>query len=66
MRAFGKEPSSAGTYGLYEDFADVFIQDTRDPVELEGGALRQDTLMVNRGGKSLDLAKSILTLIYGC
>ncbi len=64
MRAFGKEPSSAGTYGLYEDFVDVFIQDIRDPVELEG-ALRQDTLMVNRG-KSLDLAKSILTLIYGC
>ncbi|MDN7012548.1 2-phospho-L-lactate transferase [Methanoculleus sp. FWC-SCC3] len=64
MQAFGKEPSSAGTYGLYEDFVDVFIQDTRDPVELEG-ALRQDTLMVNRG-KSLDLAKSILTLIYGC
>jgi LPPG:FO 2-phospho-L-lactate transferase len=64
MQAFGKEPSSAGTYTLYEDFVDVFIQDTRDPVELEG-ALRQDTLMVNRG-KSLDLAKSILTLIYGC
>lgn len=64
MRAFGKEASSAGTYGLYEDFVDVFIQDTRDPVGLEG-ALRLDTLMVHRG-KSLDLAKSILTLIYGC
>ncbi|MDK2988720.1 MAG: 2-phospho-L-lactate transferase [Methanoculleus sp.] len=64
MRAFGKEASSAGTYGLYEDFVDVFIQDTRDPVGLQG-ALRLDTLMVNRG-KSLDLAKSILTLIYGC
>lgn len=64
MQAFGKEASSAGTYELYEDFMDVFIQDTRDPVELEG-ALRLDTLMVNRG-KSLDLAKSILTLIYGC
>jgi len=64
MRAFGREASSAGTYGLYEDFVDVFIQDIRDPVELQG-ALRLDTLMVNRG-KSLDLAKSILTLIYGC
>ncbi len=64
MRAFGKEASSAGTYGLYEDFVDIFIQDTRDPVGLRG-ALRLDTLMVNRG-KSLDLAKSILTLIYGC
>ena len=64
MQAFGKEASSAGTYELYEDFVDIFIQDIRDPVELEG-ALRLDTLMVNRG-KSLDLAKNILTLIYGC
>ena len=63
MRASGREPSSAGTFGLYEDFVDVFIQDTRDPVEIEG-ALRLDTLMVYRG-KSLDLAKSIVTLIYG-
>ena len=64
MRAFGKEASSAGTCSLYEDFADLFIQDIRDPVGLQG-ALRLDTLMVNRG-KSLDLAKTILTLIYGC
>ena len=64
MQAFGKEASSAGTYALYKDFMDVFIQDTRDPVELDG-ALRLDTLMVNRG-KSLDLAKNIQTLIYGC
>ncbi|MDD3373089.1 MAG: 2-phospho-L-lactate transferase [Methanoculleus bourgensis] len=63
MRASGREPSSVGTYGLYEDFVDVFIQDIRDPVEIEG-ALRLDTLMVYRG-KSLDLAKSIVTLIYG-
>ena len=63
MRASGREPSSAGTYGLYEDFVDIFIQDIRDPVEIEG-ALRLDTLMVYRG-KSLDLAKSIVTLIYG-
>lgn len=64
MRAFGKEASAAGTYALYEDFVDAFIQDIRDPVGLEG-ALRLDTLMVNRG-KSLDLAKSIQTLVYGC
>ena len=63
MRASGREPSSVGTYGLYEDFVDIFIQDIRDPVEIEG-ALRLDTLMVYRG-KSLDLAKSIVTLIYG-
>ena len=36
MRASGREPSSAGTYDLYEDFVDVFIQDTRDPVEIDG------------------------------
>jgi len=42
---------------------DIFIQDVRDPVEIEGG-LRMDTLMVNRG-RSLDLAKNILNLIYG-
>lgn len=64
MRAFGKEPSSAGTCALYEDFVDIFIQDIRDPVELKG-AMRLDTLMINRG-KSLDLARSILTFIYGC
>jgi len=64
MRAFGKEPSSAGTCSLYEDFVDIFIQDSRDPVGLEN-ALRFDTLMVNRG-KSLALARNILTLIYGC
>ena len=64
MRAFGKEPSSAGTYSLYEDFVDTFIQDTRDPVGIEG-ALRLDTLMVYRG-KSLDLSKRIMTLVYGC
>jgi len=64
MRAFGKEPSSAGTCSLYEDFIDIFIQDSRDPVGIEN-ALRFDTLMVNRG-KSLALARNILTLIYGC
>jgi len=64
MRAFGKEPSSAGTCSLYEDFVDIFIQDSRDPVGIEN-ALRFDTLMVNRG-KSLALARNILTLIYGC
>lgn len=63
MLASGREPSSAGTYALYEDFVDTFIQDTRDPVEIEG-AVRLDTLMLYRG-KSLDLARSIMTLIYG-
>ena len=39
------------------------LRSDRDPVEIEGG-LRMDTLMVNRG-RSLDLAKNILNLIYG-
>ncbi len=64
MRAFGKESSSAGTYSIYRDLVDIFIQDIRDTATI-GGALRLDTLMTNRG-KSLDLAKNILTLIYGC
>ena len=64
MRAFGKESSSAGTYSIYRDLVDIFIQDIRDTATIDG-ALRLDTLMTNRG-KSLDLAKNILTLIYGC
>ncbi|RXE55683.1 2-phospho-L-lactate transferase [Methanoculleus taiwanensis] len=60
MRAFRCEPTSAGTFGLYEDFLDLFVQDVRDPVEIDG-ALRLDTLMVNRG-KSVDLAKNILRI----
>ncbi len=60
MRAFGCEPTSAGTIRLYEDFLDLFVQDIRDPVEIDG-TLRLDTLMVNRG-KSVDLAKNILRI----
>ncbi len=63
MRAFGREPTSLGTYQMYRDILDIFVQDVRDPVEIEG-ALRLDTLMVNRG-KSVDLARDVLSLIYG-
>jgi LPPG:FO 2-phospho-L-lactate transferase len=63
MRADGREPSSLGTYEMYRELVDVFIQDVRDPAEIED-ALRLDTLMINRG-KSVDLAKNILRLVYG-
>ncbi|MDN7026115.1 2-phospho-L-lactate transferase [Methanoculleus sp. FWC-SCC1] len=61
MRAFGLEPTSAGTFRLYEDFLDIFVQDVRDPVEIDG-TLRLDTLMINRG-KSLHLAKNLMALL---
>ncbi len=61
MRAFGCEPNSAGTFRLYEDFLDLFVQDIRDPTEIDG-TLRLDTLMTNRG-KSMDLAKKLMTLL---
>ncbi|MDD5419998.1 MAG: 2-phospho-L-lactate transferase CofD family protein, partial [Methanomicrobiaceae archaeon] len=63
MRVSGHEPTSAGTFRMYADFVDLFMQDTRDPVEIDG-AVRRDTLMVNRG-KSVDLAKSVLEIING-
>lgn len=44
MEAWGMEASSAGTYALYKDFVDVFVQDVRDSTEVPG-ALRLDTLM---------------------
>jgi LPPG:FO 2-phospho-L-lactate transferase len=46
MEAWGMEPSSRGTYRLYEDLIDCFVQDIRDPVPIEG-ALRLDTLMTD-------------------
>ncbi len=42
MRAAGVEPTSSGTYSLYKDIADVFVQDLRDPDVVEG-ALRLET-----------------------
>ncbi|KQC05510.1 MAG: 2-phospho-L-lactate transferase [Methanoculleus sp. SDB] len=63
MQAWGCEPSSAGTFGLYEDFTDVFIQDIRDPVDVPG-AVRCDTLMTDRE-KSIGLAEEILRIVEG-
>jgi len=61
MQAWDQEPTSAGIYNLYSDFVDVFIQDRRDRIELEG-ALRLDTLMTGVS-KSEALAWEIMSII---
>jgi len=61
MRAKGLEPGSKGTLDCYKDLIDLFIQDTRDPLEVKG-AVRLDTLMINEE-KSVTLAKEILGMI---
>lgn len=61
MQAWGLEPSSKGTYNLYSDFVDVFIQDRRDRIELDG-ALRLDTLMTGVA-KSEGLAWEIMSIV---
>lgn len=60
MQARGYEPSSRGTFSCYKDLLDIFVQDTRDPFEVEG-ALRFDTLMTSEE-KSITLAREILRL----
>ncbi|NYT05054.1 MAG: 2-phospho-L-lactate transferase [Methanomicrobiales archaeon] len=60
MRAWGMEPSSAGTWQLYEPFANVFIQDIRDPVTVPG-SVRFDTLMTGTGAAAR-LAGEILRI----
>src|SRR5512136_267 len=63
MRAWGREPSSQGTFDLYRDLLDVFVQDIRDPVKI-GGAVRLDTLMKDRPASEA-LAREILTMVRG-
>ena len=63
MRAWGREPDSQGTFDLYEDIADIFIQDIRDPVKV-GGAVRLDTLMRDKPAAEA-LAGEILKLARG-
>ena len=63
MRAWGREPDSGGTFGLYEDIADIFVQDIRDPVQV-GGAVRLDTLMRDKPVAEA-LAGEILKLVRG-
>lgn len=63
MRAWGREPSSRGTADLYGDLVDLFVQDLRDPVQVEGAA-RLDTLMRDRPAAEA-LAGEILKLVRG-
>jgi LPPG:FO 2-phospho-L-lactate transferase len=63
MRAWGREPSSQGTYDLYGELLDVFVQDIRDPVKV-GGAIRLDTLMRDRPASEA-FAREILALVRG-
>lgn len=60
MKASGLEATSAGTAACYKDIIDLFIQDIRDPVTVEG-SVRLDTLMTGEE-KSIGLAKKILAL----
>jgi LPPG:FO 2-phospho-L-lactate transferase len=61
MRAMGHEPTSLGTYRLYESFCTRFVQDIRDPVRVPGSS-RADTLMTDIG-KSENLSRRLLELI---
>jgi LPPG:FO 2-phospho-L-lactate transferase len=61
MEAAGYEPSAIGTFNCYGGLTDVFVQDTRDPVEVSQ-SVRFDTLMVDEE-KSVALAEEILRLI---
>jgi LPPG:FO 2-phospho-L-lactate transferase len=64
MEAAGFEPSSIGTLCCYEGIADIFVQDIRDPIEINN-SLRFDTLMIDEE-KSVGLAQEILSLTKGC
>ena len=63
MKAWGWEPTSRGTFDLYQDIIDVFVQDIRDPVKVDG-AVRLDTLMRDKP-VSEALAREILKLVKG-
>lgn len=61
MLAWGMAPNGQATYDLYREFTDVFVQDIRDPVAIEG-AVRLDTLMTDKE-VTLALAESIQQII---
>jgi len=60
MKASGYDATSAGTAQCYGDLVDLFVQDERDPVKIDG-AVRFDTLMTGEE-KSIELAKNVLRL----
>jgi LPPG:FO 2-phospho-L-lactate transferase len=60
MQAAGFEPNSVGTLQCYDGIPDIFVQDIRDPVDVNG-SVRFDTLMTSEE-KSIALAQEILHL----
>ena len=61
MRAMGHEPTSFGTFRLYESICPHFVQDVRDPVKVPGSS-RADTLMTDIE-KSVELSMKLLEFI---
>jgi len=61
MRAAGFKPGSIGTIKCYDGLVDLFMQDVRDPVEVDH-SVRFDTLMTDEE-KSVALAREIIELV---
>jgi LPPG:FO 2-phospho-L-lactate transferase len=61
MQAAGFAPSSIGTLDCYGGLIDLFVQDVRDPIEVDH-SVRFDTLMTDEE-KSVALAHEIVNLI---
>ncbi len=64
MEAAGYDPSAIGTFNCYDGIPDIFVQDTRDEVEVSH-SVRFDTLMTDEE-KSIAFARDILSLIDRC
>ncbi|MDO9539354.1 MAG: 2-phospho-L-lactate transferase [Methanocalculus sp.] len=63
MQAWGRSPDSKGTRDVYGDIINVFVQDTRDTIEVPG-SLRLDTMMTGVK-QSESLAWDILSIVRG-
>lgn len=61
LKAEGLPPDSSGVYRLFEDVADVFVQDAGDPVEIEG-AMRLDCALSSKG-RAESLAWDLMAVI---
>jgi LPPG:FO 2-phospho-L-lactate transferase len=61
MRAAGFKPGSTGTFDCYGGMTDIFVQDIRDPVQMDH-SVRFDTLMTDED-KSVALARDIVGLV---
>ncbi|MDO9034586.1 MAG: 2-phospho-L-lactate transferase [Methanoregula sp.] len=61
MRAAGFEPGSIGTFNCYDGLVGLFVQDVRDPVEVDH-SVRFDTLMTDEE-KSVALAREMIELV---